>query len=123
MFGGAAAIRLAESGAAVSLFERLPDLIQGASFNANRVHKGYHYPRDEETARRCMECFGQFKQEFAAAILQGLTNAYFIAREGSAHLGGPFLGILPSPRSLPPGNRSRPISARDDQCRTRGDNR
>jgi glycine/D-amino acid oxidase-like deaminating enzyme len=83
VFGVMTAIRLAESGNQVDLYERLPGLLQGASSNANRLHKGFHYPRDEETARQCLRGFQKFQDEFGSAILQGVTNAYFIASEGS----------------------------------------
>jgi glycine/D-amino acid oxidase-like deaminating enzyme len=83
VFGAMTAIRLAERGETVSLFERLPALMLGASFNANRLHQGFHYPRHEETARQCLRGYSRFKEEFAAAILPGLANVYFIASEGS----------------------------------------
>jgi glycine/D-amino acid oxidase-like deaminating enzyme len=89
-FGAMTAIKLAECGQTVTLFERLPSLMQGATFNANRLHLGFHYPRDEETALQCMRGFEIFKREFSPAILPKVTNAYFIASEGS----------LTSPRSF-----------------------
>lgn len=83
VFGVMTAIRLAESGNQVNLYERLPGLLQGASSNANRLHRGFHYPRDEETARQCLRGFQKFQNEFGSAILEGVTNAYFIASKGS----------------------------------------
>jgi L-2-hydroxyglutarate oxidase LhgO len=83
VFGAMTATRLAEFGEAVSLFERLPALMQGTTSIANRLHQGFHYPRHEETARQCMRGFESFKETFAAAILPGVFNTYFIAREGS----------------------------------------
>jgi hypothetical protein len=56
--------------------ERLPGLMEGVSSNANRLHRGYHYPRDAETARQCQHGYGKFKQEFESAILKGVRNAY-----------------------------------------------
>lgn len=85
------ASRLAERGAAVSLFERLPALAQGTTRVANRVHQGFHYPRDEETARQCIRGFKSFKEAFATAILPGVSNTYFIAREGSLTSPSDFL--------------------------------
>lgn len=83
VFGVMTAIRLAEMGQSVSLFERLPGLMQGASVNANRLHVGFHYPRDAETARQCLRGARAFREDFGAAIIPGVSNAYFIAREGS----------------------------------------
>lgn len=82
-FGAMTAIRLAEAGQAVSLFERLPGLMLGATLNANRVHLGFHYPRDAETSRQCVRGYRKFRQEFENAILPGVTNSYFVASEGS----------------------------------------
>ena len=93
VFGAMTAIQLAEFGETVSLFERLPGLMKGASFNANRLHMGFHYPRDEETARQCMRSFQRFREEFESAILEGVTNAYFIASEGSLTSPGDFLAF------------------------------
>jgi glycine/D-amino acid oxidase-like deaminating enzyme len=92
-FGVMTAIRLAEMGETVSLFERLPDLMHGASFNANRLHLGFHYPRDEETARQCMRGYRTFREEFEGAISKGFTNAYFIASEGSLTSPSDFLAF------------------------------
>jgi len=83
VFGVMTAIRLAEMGQAVTLFERLPGLMQGASVNANRLHIGFHYPRDVETARQCLRGSHAFREDFGEAVIDGLSNAYFIAREGS----------------------------------------
>jgi glycine/D-amino acid oxidase-like deaminating enzyme len=77
------AIRLAELDQEVTLFERQPTLMHGTSRFANRLHLGFHYPRDEETVRQCMRGYQKFRSEFDACILKGVTNAYFIAREGS----------------------------------------
>ena len=83
VFGALAAIRLAEAGRDITLFERECELLRGTSINANRVHLGYHYPRDEETARQCMRGYENFLVEFGGAVLERVQNAYFIARDGS----------------------------------------
>ena len=83
VFGAVTAARLAELGETVSLFERLSSLMQGTTSVANRLHRGFHYPRHEETARQCVRGFTSFREAFWEAILPGVFNAYFIAREGS----------------------------------------
>jgi glycine/D-amino acid oxidase-like deaminating enzyme len=83
VFGAMTATRLAKFGGTVSLFERMPVLMQGTSSLANRLHCGFHYPRHEETARQCMRGFNRFQETFAAAILPGVFNAYFIASQDS----------------------------------------
>jgi len=90
-FGTMTAIRLAEAGETVSLFERRSGLMLGTTRSANRLHRGYHYPRDEETARQCVRGYRTFCEEFRGAILPGLGNAYFIAGEGSLTTPDQFL--------------------------------
>jgi glycine/D-amino acid oxidase-like deaminating enzyme len=92
-FGAMTAIRLAEAGAAVSLFERLPGLMLGATLNANRVHLGFHYPRDTETIRQSIRGYQKFRQEYGRAILPNLSNSYFIASEGSHTSPDEFLAV------------------------------
>ena len=83
IFGAATAAKLTEDGFSICLFERLPGLMQGTTSVANRLHRGFHYPRDEQTARQCIRGFHAFGESFEAAVLPGVFNAYFIAREGS----------------------------------------
>ena len=84
IFGAMTALRLAQKGASVTLFESRDDAFRGASFNnQNRLHLGFHYPRDDETARQCIRGFQRFRDEFSASIFEGFSNAYFIASQGS----------------------------------------
>ena len=84
IFGAMAAVRLAERGAAVTVFERRTEPLKGASYNnQNRLHLGFHYPRDDETARQCIRGFQRFRDEFGPCVLDGFQNAYFVASEGS----------------------------------------
>jgi glycine/D-amino acid oxidase-like deaminating enzyme len=84
VFGAMAAIRLAESGMDVKVFERKPAPLMGASFNnQNRLHLGFHYPRDDATAQQCIRGFQRFREEFPECINGGFVNAYFIASSGS----------------------------------------
>jgi glycine/D-amino acid oxidase-like deaminating enzyme len=93
VFGVMTAIKLAENGETVSLFERLPVVMQGASYNANRLHLGFHYPRDDETALQCARGSKTFRDEFEDAVLPGLRNAYFIASENSLTSSRNFLAF------------------------------
>lgn len=84
IFGALTAIKLAEASHSVTLFEREADIMLGASLNnQNRLHLGYHYPRDAETARQCILGFNRFKDEFRDCLLTGFSNAYFIASKES----------------------------------------
>ncbi|MGX1308041.1 glycine/D-amino acid oxidase-like deaminating enzyme [Amorphus suaedae] len=84
IFGATAALRLSEAGYRVDVYERNAAPLQGASFNnQNRLHLGFHYPRDLETARQCVRGFTRFVETFPDCILDGFPNGYFIARDGS----------------------------------------
>ena len=84
IFGSLIALRLAEKGAKVSVYERLNNGLLGASANnQNRLHLGFHYPRDDLTALQCIKGFGSFRTVFEDSILESFPNAYFIANSGS----------------------------------------
>ena len=84
MFGAMTALKIAEKGLNVSIYDIHPKPLQGASLhNQNRLHLGFHYPRDEETALQCIQGFEDFRKEFKESILGDFNNAYFIAKEGS----------------------------------------
>lgn len=84
VFGAMTALRLAERGASVVVFERQAGALRGSSLNnQNRLHLGFHYPRDDETARQCIRGFTRFREEFKDCVLDGFPNAYFIAQDGS----------------------------------------
>jgi glycine/D-amino acid oxidase-like deaminating enzyme len=84
VFGSMIAIKLAEIGMNVTVFEKQKDLLSGASYNnQNRLHLGFHYPRDIETAKQCIRGFKRFREEFEGCIFSNFKNTYFIASEGS----------------------------------------
>ena len=84
IFGCLTAIELSKAGFDVNLLERNSLLMQGASLNnQNRLHLGYHYPRDLETAKQCQRGFYSFKERYKQCILDGFDNAYFISDKGS----------------------------------------
>ncbi len=83
-FGALVALRLNRAGYPTIVFERHHKILNGASYNnQNRLHLGFHYPRDIETARQCIRGFERFRSEFADCILENFPNAYFIAEAGS----------------------------------------
>ena len=93
VFGATTAIRLAEAGHAVTIYERLPALLLATSRNGNRLHMGYHYPRDEPTVRQCQKGYERFKREFSEAILGEVANRYFIASRESLVSADDFLAF------------------------------
>lgn len=85
IFGCGAAIALSYVGFDVVLIERRRDIIMGTTRNnTNRVHLGFHYPRDWQTAKMCRDNYRKFITIFASAILNGFPNLYCIAKENSS---------------------------------------
>lgn len=92
IFGALCAIRLAEAGAQVVVFERRKEPLAGATHhNLRRVHLGHHYPRDAETARQCIRGFRRFCDEFPKSIVALEVSAYFVASFGSLTSPGEYL--------------------------------
>ncbi|MET7637211.1 FAD-dependent oxidoreductase [Streptomyces sp. NPDC005438] len=85
VFGAVTALRLAEEGHRVTVFERARRPLSQASFNnQNRLHLGFHYPRDRTTAEQCVRGYQRFREEFAPCVVTDFPNGYFVAEEGSA---------------------------------------
>lgn len=78
IFGCTIAIRLSNNGHDVDLYERNDDICKEASFvNQYRVHRGYHYPRSQETIENCIKGELEFKNEYGECILERTTNNYY----------------------------------------------
>ncbi len=69
IYGATVAIRLAEQGHQVHLFDPLGVLRAASPINQYRVHAGYHYPRSSETITEIAEARAEFTQVFASAIV------------------------------------------------------
>lgn len=99
IFGITVAVRLAQAGHHVELFERNRDLLMAASgVNQFRLHRGYHYPRSPETARSCQESEASFIREYGGAILKHAEHYYGIAKQGSLTSASDFLTFCDSQR-------------------------
>jgi len=83
IYGATAAIRLAEQGHDVHLFDPLGIMRAASAINQYRVHAGYHYPRSSETIRETMEARAEFIQAFKPAIVRNCKHYYAIPKEGS----------------------------------------
>ncbi len=84
IFGCLSAIELSKLGKKVILLEQKNSLMKGASSNnTNRLHLGYHYPRDLNTALQCKEGFKMFLEEYSNCILKDISNFYCISNQGS----------------------------------------
>lgn len=84
MFGAEIALRARSKGWKVHLFEAKNDILCGASANnQNRLHLGFHYPRDLETGRQSIRGFASFSEKYGECTESSFPNAYFVADDGS----------------------------------------
>lgn len=91
IFGITVACRLADN-FQVDLHEMNSDILQAASgINQFRLHRGYHYPRSDETADSAIASEPFFRLEYFEALLNDLESFYLIAKQGSKVTGGQFL--------------------------------
>ena len=84
IFGAEIAIRAKSLGLSVSVYEANNDILSGASANnQNRLHLGFHYPRDLETGIQSIRGFDAFKNKYSECIQEDFLNAYFISKTKS----------------------------------------
>jgi hypothetical protein len=83
IYGTTAAIRLAEQGHDVHLFDPLGVMRAASAINQYRVHAGYHYPRSPETIREILEARAEFIDAFEPAIVPTSKHYYAIPKEDS----------------------------------------
>ena len=78
IYGTNIAIRLAEHGHDVRLFDPLGILRAASAINQFRIHSGYHYPRSPETIAETLEARAEFTSAFAPAIVRNSRHYYAI---------------------------------------------
>jgi hypothetical protein len=83
VYGATAAIRLAEQGHEVHLFDPLGVMCAASAINQYRVHAGYHYPRSPETIQETLEARAEFIEAFEPAIVRNSRHYYAIPKNGS----------------------------------------
>lgn len=84
IFGITISIKLERAGIDVDLFEKNEDILMAASgINQFRLHRGYHYPRSEETVLECLSSEAEFRKEYREAVVDDGQKYYCIAREKS----------------------------------------
>lgn len=92
IFGAEIALKAKALGLSVKVYEAKDDILSGASMNnQNRLHLGFHYPRDLETGRQSIRGFNAFRQKYAECIQADFSNAYLIANSNSLTPIGPYL--------------------------------
>jgi hypothetical protein len=83
IYGAYSAIRLAEQGHSVDLFDPLGILRAASDINQFRIHSGYHYPRSAETIEEIQEARAEFVGTFSPSIVRNTRHYYAIPKEGS----------------------------------------
>ncbi len=84
IFGAEIALNASNIGLSVKVFEANEDILLGASMNnQNRLHLGFHYPRDLETGIQSIRGFDLFKNKYEKCIQSNFLNTYFIASNNS----------------------------------------
>jgi FAD dependent oxidoreductase len=83
IYGSSIAIRLAEHGHAVYLFDPLGIMQAASAINQYRIHSGYHYPRSPETIMETLEARTEFMEAFGPAIVRNSRHYYAIPKAGS----------------------------------------
>lgn len=65
------------------ILEQSDKILSGASSNnLNRVHYGYHYPRDDLTSRQSFNGMKSFIKFYSKSIIKNFDNYYLIAKNG-----------------------------------------
>lgn len=94
-FGIAAAIKLKEKfkDSKIHIFDKKSQILSGSSGkNQFRWHKGYHYPRSQETISECLESYKSFKKYLNKFTLN-TENYYAIAKRRSLTNSKQFMKI------------------------------
>lgn len=92
VFGSTIAIKLADNGFDVDLFEKENDILQAASgINQYRLHRGYHYPRSKETGESSRQAYPLFREEYGESIIEKNDHYYCIPKKDSKVSGREYL--------------------------------
>jgi len=92
IFGVSVAVKLANSGYKVDLYEKNKEILSAASgINQYRLHRGYHYPRSKSTALSSKYSEDSFREEYGEAVVSQNEHYYSIAKVGSKVTSKQFL--------------------------------
>jgi len=81
----------------VELFDKGNDIFSGASgFNQNRLHLGFHYPRNYRTRLQSLTGYDRFKDEYPEVVSKISNNIYSIPKLDSLMDFKTFTGIMAS---------------------------
>jgi hypothetical protein len=85
IFGCSAYIKL-KNNFDCTIIDQSKNILEGASTNnLNRVHLGYHYPRDDVTAKQSYLGVKSFCKLYKKAIVRNFNNYYFIAKKSKVN--------------------------------------
>lgn len=91
IFGITTAFTLAKEHT-VDLYEKNSDiLMQASDVNQCRVHRGYHYPRSDDTVKSVLEAYPSFHKEFGESIIHGIDHYYGISKNNSFTTGDEYI--------------------------------
>jgi len=80
IFGLTAFIKLRQAKHDCYIFDQNKNLLSGTSTkNLNRIHIGYHYPRDAETIKQSKKGHRSFVEMFPKSIINNFKNYYAIS--------------------------------------------
>ena len=83
IFGITCAIKLAPDHQ-ITIFEKNDDILKSASDTHQcRIHRGYHYPRSDETVQELLSCESSFIGEFSDAQMNETENFYCVSKNDS----------------------------------------
>jgi len=95
VYGITAAVKLADKGFKVDLFEANTEILASTSgINQYRVHRGYHYPRSKDTILSCKNNEKSFIKYYNQSLLDGITHYYSIADQDSKTTPKEYLKVL-----------------------------
>ncbi|MDD5407047.1 MAG: FAD-dependent oxidoreductase [Sulfurovaceae bacterium] len=81
-YGAHIGVKMLEKGCSVLIYEKNNEIFNGASsFNQNRLHLGFHYPRSSDTRKLCREGYDKFIKEYGFCVHDIKNNIYLIAKE------------------------------------------
>lgn len=96
IFGCVTAIKLSQSHQ-VTLFERNSGILHEASgINQYRLHRGYHYPRSQDTAIQSIRGFNRFVREYTDCCIRKNEHRYCISNINSKVNRAEYLDFLRS---------------------------
>jgi len=94
-FGITAALKLSKAGHRVTLFDSKDDILSSASrTNQLRLHRGYHYPRSEETVKSLLYSLPKFLEVYGEAAIDSYDHHYAISSKNSFLNGEQYISFL-----------------------------